>query len=182
MYQLFCTTNIRIHFQDYWKKSTPSATLSGAISAGALSSNVTTIAASSGTTLSVGALANTQVQTFNLIAATNITSIPANTFSGCASLLQVVLPASVSTIDANAFSGCASLKQVILPASVTSISAGAFIGCASLATLTIPSSVTIIGENALAGTALKTIVLVGKKIKIGKRAFAKNNKMVKAKI
>jgi len=161
--------------------TTPAATLNGAISAGALSSSVTTVAASSGTTLSVGALANTQVRTVNLSAATNITSIPANTFAGCTSLKQVTLPATVKTINANAFSGCTSLKQVILPASVKSISAGAFVGCSSLATLVIPASVTTIGANALAGTALKSITLKSKTT-IGKHAFTNCKSLVKVKI
>jgi len=161
--------------------TTPAATLSGTISAGALSSTVTTVAASSGTTLSVGALANTQVRTVNLSAATNITSIPANTFAGCTSLKQVTLPTTVKTIDANAFSGCSSLKQVTLPTSVTNISAGAFVGCSSLATLVIPSSVTTIGANAMAGTALKSITL-GSKTTIGASAFANCKSLVTVKI
>ena len=159
----------------------PNATISGSINAGALSSNVTTVAASSDTTLSVGALANTQVRTVNLSAATNITSIPANTFAGCTSLKQVTLPESVTTIDANAFSGCTSLTQVTLPASVTSISAGAFIGCSSLVTLVIPASVTIIGANALSGTAITSITL-SNGVTISSYAFANCISMVTATI
>ena len=159
----------------------PNATISGSINAGALSSNVTTVAASSDTTLSVGALANTQVRTVNLSAATNITSIPANTFAGCTSLKQVTLPASVTTIDANAFSGCTSLTQVTLPASITSISAGAFIGCSSLVTLVIPASVTIIGANALTGTAITSITL-SNGVTISSYAFANCIFMVTATI
>jgi uncharacterized repeat protein (TIGR03803 family) len=136
----------------------PSVTISGAISAGALSSAVTIVTASVNTTLSAGALANTLVKSIDLVSATAITTIPENTFSGCTSLVKITLPPLLTSISANSFDGCSSLS-----------------------TITIPSSVTTIGANALTGTALKTIVLTGK-VKIGKKALAKNKKMVKAKL
>jgi hypothetical protein len=127
----------------------PTVTVSGEISAGALAPTVTTVTASSTTTLTTGALLNnTTIQTVNLGAATNITTIPANTFQGCTALTSVTLPSTITTIDASAFSGCS-----------------------ALVTLVIPSTVTIIGASALAGTAVTSITLSGT-VTIGAYAFA----------
>jgi len=136
----------------------PSVTLSGAISAGAVSSAVNVVTAGANTTLSAGALANTQVKSVNLAAATGITSIPASAFSGCTSLAQIALPATLASISANSFNGCSSLS-----------------------TISIPPSVTTIGANALAGTALKAITLTSG-VNIGKYAFANCTAMTQAKL
>jgi hypothetical protein len=134
------------------------ATLSGLISAGALSPAVNVVTAGANTTLSVGALANTQVKSVNLAAATGITTIPASAFSGCTSLAQIALPSTLNNIGANSFDGCSSLS-----------------------TISIPPSVTTIGANALAGTALKSVSLFAR-TSIGPYAFANCTAMTQAKL
>ena len=136
----------------------PSVTISGAISPGALSAEVRVVTASANTTLSVGALANTQVETVNLAAATNIDAVPEGTFSGCASLSSVELPLTLKVIGANSFAGCSSLPSI-----------------------DIPESVNIIGENALAGTAIEEIILYGE-VNVGAYAFSNCVYMINATI
>ena len=136
----------------------PSVTVSGAISPGALSVDVRVVTASANTTLSVGALANTQVETVNLAAATNIDAVPEGTFSGCTSLSSVELPLTLKVIGANSFAGCSSLPSI-----------------------DIPESVNIIGENALAGTAIEEIILYGE-VNVGAYAFSNCVYMINATI
>src|SRR5699024_9611393 len=63
----------------------------------------------------------------------------ADTFSGCTSLVSVLLPQSFSSIGANAFSGCTALETVTVNAdarsSLTEIGPYAFTGCTSLRTV-----------------------------------------------
>jgi len=106
------------------------------ITAGSIGSAVTTVTASLGTTLTAGALANSNVLTVDLSAATNITSIPEGTFSG------------------------STLTSIILPDTITSIGTGAFTDCAGLTTINI-THVNSIGEAALQGTAISTITITG---------------------
>lgn len=138
------------------------------ITAGSIGSAVTTVTASLGTTLTAGALANSNVLSVNLSAATNITSIPEGTFSGSA-LTSIILPNTITSIGSNAFAGCL-LETIIIPASVTTISSGAFTGC-PLTTIIIPASVTIIGTGAFQGTSLSSISLSSGTI-IGEYALA----------
>ena len=107
-----------------------------AITAGSIGTAVTTVTASLGTTLTPGALANSNVSTVDLSASTNITFIPENTFAG----------SSVSTVT--------------LPDTVSILSANAFANCTNLTTLNI-SHVNTIGEAALKGTAISTITITG---------------------
>jgi len=138
------------------------------ITAGSIGSAVTTVTASLGTTLTAGALANSNVLTVDLSAATNITSIPEGTFNG-STLTSIILPDTITSIGSNAFAGCL-LETIIIPASVTTISSGAFAGCA-LTTIIIPASVTTIGAGAFQGTLLSSISLSSGTI-IGEYALA----------
>lgn len=56
-----------------------------------------------------------------------------NTFSGCSSLEEIILPSSLTQIKKNAFLGCSSLTQITIPYSVNLIKSDAFSGCSSLA-------------------------------------------------
>ena len=77
-----------------------------------------------------------------------ITSIGNSAFSGCTSLLEVVIPSGVTSIGNEAFKQCTSLTSVSIPSGVTSIGDSTFSGCTSLTSCTIPNSVTSIGNEA----------------------------------
>ena len=49
-----------------------------------------------------------------------------SSFSGCSSLIEIIIPSSVTSIGDFAFSGCSSLKRTTFPSSVTSIGNDAF--------------------------------------------------------
>ncbi|MDE5790670.1 MAG: leucine-rich repeat domain-containing protein, partial [Muribaculaceae bacterium] len=51
----------------------------------------------------------------------NVTSIPANTFSGCNNLNELVVPNSIQTIYSGAFVGCSSLSKLIIEESQTNL-------------------------------------------------------------
>ncbi|MDR0493098.1 MAG: leucine-rich repeat protein [Nitrososphaerota archaeon] len=79
-----------------------------------------------------------------------VTSIGANTFSGCRSLVKVHVPKGVTSIEAGAFYLCASLIDVPIPEGVKSIGVGAFQRCTSLVKVRIPEGVMSIGAEAFA--------------------------------
>ena len=78
--------------------------------------------------------------------ASNLETIPANTFDGCISLEMVKIPEGVKTIDSS-FSGCIKLAHIELPESLETL-IGSFYGCSGLYELPkIPKTVKNIGSN-----------------------------------
>ena len=115
----------------------------------------------------------------------NSTEVPAEAFSGCASLNAVVIPMSVTNVGVNAFAGCSSLKNVTVPQCVcssemstvfpaayssitnvvvcegtTTIGNDMFYGCIGLKSVTIPDSLTRIGSDAFYGCSALTSVTI----------------------
>ena len=64
---------------------------------------------------------------------------------------SVTIPSSVTSIEANTFSGCSYLKSISLSAGLTHIGEKAFFDCSWLTRVAIPSSVIYIGKDAFLG-------------------------------
>ena len=93
-------------------------------------------------------------------------------FCGCASLINVTLPANMACISSSMFESCASLETIVIPSNVTSIDSWAFGSCSSLASIIIPESVQTIGESAFEGCEnLSEVILSHDLIAISEYAF-----------
>ena len=79
-----------------------------------------------------------------------IVSISSSAFSGCTSLISVVIPDSVTSIGYGAFSLNHALKSVVIPNSVEIIDSSAFLNCSELKSVTIGNGVKTIGTHAFA--------------------------------
>ena len=77
-----------------------------------------------------------------------VSSISANSFSGCSNLNSVTMQNSVESIGEYAFYYCDKLTNVNLPTGLTSIDRYTFAGCEKLSNITIPSGVTSISVKA----------------------------------
>lgn len=90
------------------------------------------------------------------------TTIYKNTFKGCTSLKEIILPSSISAIDDSAFQGCTSLQKASIGSKVTFIGTSAFYGDSSLSNVdrfndsNSGHTFDIVGNYAFAGTALSS--------------------------
>jgi hypothetical protein len=94
------------------------------------------------------------------------TSIGAAAFSGCTSLISVIISDCVISIGNSAFSSCSSLTSINIPNSVISISDSAFRHCTSLTSINIPNSVTEIGYYAFEDCTSLTSVTIPNRVTI----------------
>ena len=103
-----------------------------------------------------------------------------NCFYMCKNVYEIILPEEMEYIGTGTFSGCSSLVSVVVPKGVQKLSK-MFRGCTSLKEVTIPASVTEIDAYSFSSTVGGTDIMPGVKIKcaIGSYAeqFAKNNGM-----
>ena len=101
-----------------------------------------------------------------------LTTIPNETFVGCAELETVVLPDNLTAIGSNAFDGCTSLTEINVPNTVTSIGSNAFNNCTS-ATITIDiTKLTSIGSYAFKNfTGLTGVIDISLATSVGEYAF-----------
>ena len=91
----------------------------------------------------------------------SVTSIGANAFCRCTSLISITIGNSVTSIGYEAFYECSALTSITLSNSVTSIVNMAFSGCSSLISITIPNSVTSIGESGFKDCSSLTSITIG---------------------
>lgn len=113
-----------------------------------------------------------------------VQTIDEGAFADCASLSSVVfqdnvsgdeLSASVSPttdIKAGAFSNCALLDKLTLSGSVKSIGVSAFSSCVLLKKVVVYDGTSAIGKEAFSGCPLTDLVIFGKNVTIGERAFS----------
>ena len=102
----------------------------------------------------------------------DITTLPANVFSGKSALTSISIPEGVTQIGANAFRGCTSLESVNLPIGLATIENSAFSSCQSLTEIVIPSGVKEIGQTCFEScTSLKVVTLPNTITAIGYYAF-----------
>eukprot|EP00964_Phaeocystis_antarctica_P010353 scaffold5695_cov66-Phaeocystis_antarctica.AAC.1 len=84
---------------------------------------------------------------------------------------DLVLPEGLTTIDANAFWGCDTLLSVAFPSSLTTIGPRAFIGVTSLASVSFPSRLASIGVQAFYLATSLPMVYVPLGCSVGYAAF-----------
>lgn len=106
----------------------------------------------------------------------NVTSLGAGAFSGCAGIKSVVLNSGLTKIPDNVFRN-SGITSVNLPGGVTEIGGGAFYGC-QIGTLTFPDTLTKIGADAFYGNRALLEVLIPENVTaIGANAFYANTNL-----
>lgn len=98
--------------------------------------------------------------------------IRSKAFSGCASLVSLVIPTSITIIEDLAFEQCTSLKELKIPESITSIGNGAFLQCKALEHVEIPTAITSFSAYTFHGCeSLSAVSILGPVTSIGRNAF-----------
>ena len=115
---------------------------------------------------------SSKLTSVDLSGSPGITSIGAQAFRGCSSLIAFEIPNTVTSIGNYAFYQCSALESIVIPDGVTSIGDYTFNSCTTLASVDLPDSLTSIGANAFSGcTALTSIVIPDTVTSIGNYAF-----------
>ncbi len=83
----------------------------------------------------------------------------------------------VTEVNSKALKGNKKAKKITIGKNVTKIGDEAFSGCTALTSLTIGSNVTTIGNKAFYNTAIKSLTLPVKVIKLGKKFIGKTGKL-----
>ena len=101
-----------------------------------------------------------------------VTGIGAGAFSGCQTLVNVIIPDNVNSIGSAAFMSCTKLESITLSANVETISDATFNGCSALKTIEIPDSVVSVGSVVFNGcVSLESVVLSNSLETISDAAF-----------
>ena len=102
----------------------------------------------------------------------DVTAIAAETFSGCPSLVSVLIGNAVTTMGNRAFAYNNSLKSVTIGDGLEAVPQYAFYMCPALTDVTIGNAVTSIGTSAFHGcSSLKTVIIGSSVTSIGESAF-----------
>ena len=91
--------------------------------------------------------AGSSINTMDMSACTNLSSISSNAFANCGSIKTMVLPESLTNIAHDAFAG-SSIETITLPEGLKNIEYCAFSGCSGLKEIKIPTGVIGIGYHA----------------------------------
>lgn len=93
-------------------------------------------------------------------------------FQGCAALASISLPENLKNIGWNAFSG-SGLRSIAFPETLRMIDEGAFSNCTKLTDIDFGKGVTIIGHYAFKGCVnLKALTLPENIVSVGKESFS----------
>ena len=102
----------------------------------------------------------------------HITKVNAYAFSGCASLIEVVMSDNVTDVGAAAFMNCTNLKSVVLSDKITKITGSLFMGCSNLESVELSDNITEIGGRAFEQCQKLSEIYIGSKVtSIGGNAF-----------
>ena len=84
-------------------------------------------------------------------------AINANSFYGCNSIAQIILPEDLTAIENSAFENCTGIKTITLPDGITKLGERSFLG-SGLESVSIPASVRTVSRSAFSGcTSLKEV-------------------------
>jgi hypothetical protein len=73
----------------------------------------------------------------------SVISIGRNAFTGCDSLVEIIIPNTLELISRGAFSDCINLEKIIIPATIKDIGDWAFNNCVSLKQIELPKELSI---------------------------------------
>ena len=103
---------------------------------------------------SIGSYAFGQNGIEEIVIPDSVSSIGANAFDSCQSLIRAELPASMTVVGTALFSNCPALSEVEIPEGVTEIGDEAFVDATALSEFTLPSTLKVIGEAAFENTGV----------------------------
>jgi len=102
----------------------------------------------------------------------NVAIVGPSSFSGCTSLVSIVIPEGVKEIDNQAFLDCVNLSQISLPQSLKFIYWGAFQGCKKLSSVKLPQGLQELAGEVFSGCKKLTSVVIPDSVDyIGEGAF-----------
>lgn len=103
-----------------------------------------------------------------------LTRLGTAAFRGCSGIRRLILPNSLTSISERAFKDCSGIEgPLTLPETLTEIGFAAFMGCSGIkGRLILPKGLTKIGFAAFEGCSNLTEVMMNRKTRIEKRAFA----------
>lgn len=81
-------------------------------------------------------------------------SIGENAFSGCANLVEVILPDSLTEIGRKAFNGCTSLEKITIGSGLNSVEYNAFKGCNKLTDVSVADGISLQSLSSLLSSVI----------------------------